>query len=242
MTQTPWIPRRMWLFAAAAVLAAVGTQSLHPRELYNQMYPVEALKRDAFHICNDANPTFIRAVRADREACYNSMPHIIAVALGRIRPSDATALAALLDPSRQAEFLLALAAMPPRQPVTAPRSFDNTSWLRSLAGGCNEKNPVQAAGRAEPAALPAPQGKGSPAAIDRIVTGNLPPLQHAAKGGVAGRQDMPPLPLARAGAAPAAPLPAGAPVASIAPLPSPDLGDEETPAIVPVAPTAGCGV
>ena len=111
-------------FAAIAVISAViGASTLNPRELYNEMYPVEAVKRDAFHICHEAYPTFVRAVKADREACFEAMPHAIAVALGRVRPGAAQTVAALLDPAHQAELLLTLAAMPPRQPVTVPRSF-----------------------------------------------------------------------------------------------------------------------
>src|SRR5580700_10680836 len=119
--------RRVGFVAIAVMSAVVGAHSLNPRELYNEMYPVETLKRDAFHICNDANPTFIRAVKIDREACYDSMPNQIELALGRVRPGGALAKAAQLDPSRQAELLIAIAAIPPRQPITAPRSFANTA-------------------------------------------------------------------------------------------------------------------
>jgi hypothetical protein len=223
------------------MLAVVGVRSLHPRELYNQMYPVEALKRDAFRICNDANPTFIRAVWADREACYNSMPHVIAVALGRIRPSDAVAMAALSDPSRQAELLMMLASMPPRQPITAPRSFDNIAWLRALSPGCAEKvpPPVRYSG---PAGLQAPASR--TAALDSVVLGNLPPLSGVAKHGMAKPQKVPVIPLAPAAAAPMPPSPAIAaanPGADFTPLPTPDVGDKESPAIVPLAPASACG-
>jgi len=79
--------------AIALVSAGIGAHSLNPRELYNEMYPVETLKRDAFHICNDADPTFVRAVKVDREACYDSMPHAIELALGRIHASGALTMA-----------------------------------------------------------------------------------------------------------------------------------------------------
>src|SRR5579862_9455366 len=110
-------------FVAIAVLSAgVGAHSLNPRELYNEMYPVETLKRDAFHICRDADPTFVRAVKVDREACYDSMPNAIELALGRIRTGGALTMAALLDPAHQNE-LLQIIATAPRQPITVPRSF-----------------------------------------------------------------------------------------------------------------------
>src|SRR5580692_5910387 len=172
-----WMLGKVGFVAIVLVSAGVATHPLNPRELYNQMYPVEALKRDAFHICNDADPTFIRAVWSEREACYNSMPHIIAVALGRVHPKEALTLAALTDPSRRAELMMMLAT-PPRQPVTAPRSFDNTSWLRSLSPSCADSNPVPPVSYTGPAGLGAAPEKRGSAALDGVVLGNLPPLPH----------------------------------------------------------------
>src|SRR3984957_7663768 len=115
--------RRAWFLTAAVVFAVIGAHSLNPRELSREMYPPEPSKRDAFQICDDADPTFVRAVGADREACYNSMPHIMAVAMGRVRAGGALTMQALTDPSREAELLMTLAAMPPSQPITTRRSF-----------------------------------------------------------------------------------------------------------------------
>src|SRR5580704_13898572 len=155
-------------FAAIAVTAvALAATSVNPRELYNEMYPVETLKRDAFHICRDADPTFIRAVKVDREACFDSMPHMIAVALGRVRPSAALAVAALLDPSRQAELLLTLAAMPPRQPVTVPRSFDNITWMRALSKPCDGQ------ATAIESRAPVPPGKHHASTVEAAAVANL---------------------------------------------------------------------
>ncbi|MBV8776702.1 MAG: hypothetical protein JO032_01530 [Alphaproteobacteria bacterium] len=240
--QNVFLLRRTWVLAAAVVFVGVGAHSLHPRELYNQMYPVETLKRDTFRLCSDADPAFIRAVRSDREACYDSMPHLIAVALGRVRPTDAIAAAALLDPSRQAELLMTLAAMPPRQPVVAPRSFDDTSWLRALSGGCAERQPAPVS-YSGPVLPPPPSSRGS-ASLGTTVLGNLPPLPHADKGGVAARQQVPVIPLDRRGGAGAPGEPSGAqdPVAGAAPLPTPDIGDKDSPVIVPLAPARACGV
>jgi hypothetical protein len=243
MGNNSFMSRRAWVLAAALVFAVVGANSLHPRELYNQMYPVEALKRDAFHICNDADPTFIRAVWSEREACYNSMPHIIAVALGRVHPKEALTLAALTDPSRRAELMMMLAT-PPRQPVTAPRSFDNTSWLRSLSPSCADSNPVPPVSYTGPAGLGAAPEKRGSAALDGVVLGNLPPLPHAAKRGIAQQQDVPVIALNRHDSAPASSPPAAgnkAAGAAFAPLPTPDVGDNEAPAIVPLAPANSCG-
>jgi hypothetical protein len=118
---------RIGFVALALLPVAIGARSLDVRELYNEMYPLEPVKREAFKICDEADPTFVRAVKFDREACYNSMPHIMAVAMGRVRPTDALTIQALIDPSREAELLMMLAAMPPRQPITELRSFDNTA-------------------------------------------------------------------------------------------------------------------
>jgi hypothetical protein len=227
----------------AAVCALISANTLHPRELYNEMYPVEALKRDAFHICNDANPAFIRAVGADREACYASMPHIIAVALGRVRPGDAATLATLLDPSRQAELLMTLAAMPPRQPIATRRSFDDTAWTKSLSRSCDDGNNGPPVSYTAPAGSPALPGNGRAAALGSVVLGNLPPVTRAAKGGLGQQQPVPVIPLNGRKAAPAtSPSVANAdPVATVAPLPAPDVGDLESPAIVPLAPAGACG-
>ncbi len=218
-------------FAAIAVIsAAVGATSINPRELYNEMYPVEAMKRDAFHICRDADPTFIRAVKGDREACFDSMPHVISIALGRVRPAALT-FAALLDPSRQAELLLTLAAMPPRQPITVPRSFANIAWTRALS-------PCETKGAAIVSHAPAPAGNTRTAALDTVVTGNLPPLPRGARAGTTRQQALPVIPLAsnppaRAAADPAPPASSDPAVA--------DLGDKGPPAIVPLAPAGSCG-
>src|SRR6185437_15763784 len=168
--------------AIAVVSAVIGASSLDPRALYNEMYPVEAVKRDAFHICHDADPTFVRAVKIDREACFDGMPNVIAIALGRVRPSAALAIAALLDPSRQAELLLTLASMPPRQPVTVPKSFANTAWARALSHGCDDKTAISPAGLSS--GPPSVAGSARTAALDTTIRGNLPALPRAARSGL----------------------------------------------------------
>ena len=71
--------------AVGAIFAAIGVHALNPRE----MYPLDPVKQDAFHICDQADPTFVRAVGTDREACYDRMPHVMAMAMGRIKPGGA---------------------------------------------------------------------------------------------------------------------------------------------------------
>lgn len=213
------------IVAAAAVL--IGAHSLNPRELYNEMYPVETLKRDAFHICHDANPSFIRAVKNDREACFDSMPNAIEVALGRIPPAGEVTVASLLDPAHQAELLIQLAAMPPRQPVTVPRSFSNTALLQPLAPCAKGNAPAPAA---KAPGLPSPPGSGRAASLNTTVLGNLPPLPSNS---AVAWQAPPALPLALGVAG----TDNGT---AFDPISSPDVGDKGPPAIVPLAPGTGC--
>jgi hypothetical protein len=233
-----WMLGKVGFVAIVLVSAGVATHPLNPRELYNEMYPVETLKRDAFHICNDADPTFVRAVKVDREACYDSMPHAIELALGRIHANGALTMADLLDPLHQAE-LIKIVSTPPRQPITAPRSFANTEWARSLsppcAGGVAQAQPAAVA--LNTPGLP-PGGVGRAAAPNSAIAGNLPPLAHAGQTGVARQAPPPVIPLTAS--APKAANPATG-AQSFNPLPSPDVGDSSPPAIVPLASGGNCG-
>src|SRR5215472_4862054 len=167
--------RRIALVAVVLISAGIGAHTLNPRQLYSEMYPIEPVKRDAFHICDDTDPTFVRAVGTEREACYQKMPHAMAVAMGRVKPGGALSLQALTDPSREAELLMMLAATPPRQPITAPRSFSNTAWVRALSPPCEVKaTPLAAYDTA--AALPPAPGAGRAAALDSAIRNNLPAL------------------------------------------------------------------
>jgi hypothetical protein len=203
----------------AVVSALIGAHSLNPRELYNEMYPVETLKRDAFHICHAADPAFVRAFKVDRETCYDHMPNAIEVALGRVRPGAVKA--ALLDPSQQAELLIALAAMPPRQPVVVPRSLADTA-------GANALSPCAKGGPPAAAAIAA----GRTAALDTTILGNLPPIPRAAPNPVA-RRVQPPQPLAPGVAGTANGI-------GFDPVSTSDVGDKGPPAIVPLAPATAC--
>ena len=210
---------RTGFIVIAAVSAFLGAHSLNPRELYNEMYPVETLKRDAFGICHAANPSFIRAFKDDRETCYDSMPNAIEVALGRVHPGAQTS--ASLDPSRQAELLIQLAAMPPRQPVVVSPSVGN-----GLAP-CAKNAPAPAAGTPT-----LPPSAGRPAAANKTILGNLPPIPQAAQNSAASRQPAP---------QPLAPGVAGtANGIGFDPVSSSDVGDKGPPAIVPLAPATAC--
>lgn len=97
------------LIAAIGVAAVVSGRSIDLRSLYDQMYPVSTLKRDVLYLCHEHDPTFIRAWRSDRVACYSGMPQAIALALGFIHPSNA--LSQLFSPYGGPDSLLAAAGL-----------------------------------------------------------------------------------------------------------------------------------
>jgi hypothetical protein len=219
---------RKGFIAIAAVSIVIGAHSLNPHELYNEMYPVETLKRDTFRICHESDPTFIRAVKEDREACYDSMPNAIEVALGRVRRGGVVTVASLLDPSRQAELLIQLAAMPPRQPITVPRSFANTALGQTLSP-CAKDGPPASAAAVAPGTpgLPLPPNSGRAAPLGATVLRNLPPIPHPEKNAVAWQALSPGIAGTANGTA-------------FDPVSTPDVGDKGPPAIVPLAPGSGC--
>ncbi len=230
--------RHAAMVVTAVVFAAIGAYSIHPRELYHQMYPLEPVKQNAFQICDASDPTFIRAVGADREACYNKMPHVMAVAMGRVKPESALSMNALIDPAREAQLILALASLPPQQPITEPRLFSNTAWVRALTPPCDGQPVAPAIAYSAPMSLPPSPDGGRAVALDSTIRGNLPALPHRAEPAVAAQSD--PLPIIA--------LKPGQPIASqavdktaaFAPLSAPDIGDKAPPAIVPLAPAASC--
>ena len=189
---------------------------------------------DVMHLLADVEMT-------NREACYNKMPNIIAVALGRVLPGGALSVAALLDPSRQAELLMTLAAMPPQQPITVPRSFANTDWTRGLAQPCDDKNSAPQAGAAAPVGLPPAPGTSRAAALDNVVLGNLPPMPRSSRAAIGRQPALPVIPLTAA--APPSARVSGVDTgigASFKPMPAPDIGDPDSPVIVPLAPASAC--
>jgi hypothetical protein len=228
-------------FAAfALIVAAVGTYSVKPRELYHEMYPLEPVKQDAFRICDETDPTFVRAVGVEREACYDRMPHVMAVAMGRIKPVAVGLLAqALADPAREAELLMALAVMPPQQPITTPRSFSDTAWVRALTPPCAEAR-VQPIVATAASGASSPTGAGRADSLDGAIGKNLPPLPRGAQPTGPQHSQLPPMTLTPG-------RPASATVvgdkdgAVVSPLPAPDIGDQAAPAIIPLAPTNNCG-
>jgi hypothetical protein len=76
------------ILATILVAATVTATQVDFRELYNEMYPVNGIKRDVLGLCQQAEPTFIRAVKADRTSCYDSMPDSVEQAIGWVRTSS----------------------------------------------------------------------------------------------------------------------------------------------------------
>jgi len=79
------------ILATAIMVVGATLTSVDFRELYNEMYPVNGLKRDVLGVCHQAKPTFVRAIKADRENCYDSMPDSVEMAIGWVRTSSVLA-------------------------------------------------------------------------------------------------------------------------------------------------------
>src|SRR5712691_5856664 len=95
------------ILATVLICAVVSLSRVDFRELYNEMYPVNGLRRDVLNLCHQTEPTFVRAIEADRVGCYDGMPDPVERAIGWVRTS--TRLAAMRHPSpvELAERLLA---------------------------------------------------------------------------------------------------------------------------------------
>lgn len=71
--------------AAAMLFTGMTLYSVNLRQTYDEMYPADGLKREAFSICHQTDQTFIRAIRSDRIGCYDRMPNSFALAIGWVR-------------------------------------------------------------------------------------------------------------------------------------------------------------
>jgi hypothetical protein len=109
--------------AAAVIVAVMSLSRVDYRELYDGMYPVNGLRRDVLHLCQDSKPTFVRALQTDRVNCYDSMPDPVEMAIGWVRTTSR--LAAMRRPTavELAEKLLVEATMPGGEDLLAPRRF-----------------------------------------------------------------------------------------------------------------------
>lgn len=94
------------ILATVAVCAVVSLSQIDYRQLYNEMYPVNGLRRDVLNLCHEAQPTFVRAVEADRIGCYDGMPDPVERAIGWVRTSSRLAAMHAPTPVEKAEKLL----------------------------------------------------------------------------------------------------------------------------------------
>lgn len=79
---------KIGLAVVVLVCAALPLSQVNYGELYNEMYPVNGLKRDVLGLCTVAKSTFVRAIASDRINCYDSMPDKLDVAIGWVRTTD----------------------------------------------------------------------------------------------------------------------------------------------------------
>src|SRR5205085_7898489 len=108
--------------AAALVSAVVSLSRVDYRELYNEMYPVNGLRRDVLTLCHETKPTFIRAIEEDRIGCYDAMPDPVARAIEWVRTSSRLAAMRRPTPVEVAEKRLAEAVTPwQRERLAEPR-------------------------------------------------------------------------------------------------------------------------
>ena len=100
------------IVAAVLIAAAVPLSRVDYRGTYDEMYPVNGLKRDVLSLCHNTRPTFIRAIRSDRTDCYDSMPDAVDLAIGWVRTSDRlAAMNRVPTPVELAERVLAEAVI-----------------------------------------------------------------------------------------------------------------------------------
>jgi hypothetical protein len=225
--------------AAAALIAATAICIVDWRDVYNEMYPVNALKRDAFGICHESDPTFIRARQIDREGCFDRMPNSIALAIGWVNTGRRTDH--FIDhpggfPSAEA-LLAGLRALPTRR-----------SGARQYAGeaqpDCVEAPRVVVPGAAWPSgAPPAPQdrlaGRARPADDPALVALGLAPAARRPAGAApsptaAAAAARPSLARAAAAASETAAMPV------FEAMPSVDLGDSQPMPMMPLPAARGC--
>src|SRR5438128_2190210 len=95
------------IFVTVLICGLVSLSRVDFRELYNEMYPVNGLRRGVLTLCHQAEPTFIRAIEADRVGCYDGMPDPVERAIGWVRTSSRLAAMRHPSPVELAERLLA---------------------------------------------------------------------------------------------------------------------------------------
>lgn len=112
---------KIGLAIVVAICAAVPLSRIDYHELYNEMYPVNGLKRDVLGLCTATKATFVRALRSDRIGCYDSMPDSVDLAIGWVRTSERLALMKPPTAIERAEKMLAEALMRRRLGLPGPQ-------------------------------------------------------------------------------------------------------------------------
>jgi hypothetical protein len=230
---------------AACVLAcaAVALSAIDFRQLYNEMYPVNGLRRDVLNLCHEAKPTFVRAIDADRTLCYDSMPDPVELAIGWVRTSSRLAAMHKPTPVEIAERLLVVAIRERRLDRLGPPQFSGYAMVTGGAAyACDDmKSPIQIAAKSGPAlALPDDGLMLRLARGDRAAMAALG-LTPSGGGTAAARHPaLPVLSLGGAGSSRRPDAPEGAVAADDAPVPAIGLGDDAAPLQSPPAAPSIC--
>jgi hypothetical protein len=80
--------RRRVGVGAAAVAAAVAVSAPTLLRLDPAAYPKEPEKRQALDLCGRTDPTFVRFLASDRDACYRRLSDLAPAAAGGLRRPD----------------------------------------------------------------------------------------------------------------------------------------------------------
>jgi hypothetical protein len=227
------------IFATAAICAVVTLSQVDYRQLYDGMYPVNGLRRDVLTLCHRAEPTFIRAIEADRTGCYDGMPDPVERAIGWVRTSSRLAAMRRPTPVEMAERMLVVAAAENRIDRLAEPRFTGYAALQTASLRPCEPAPkgLQAIASTLDLSLASREDRalgvvnGEPDALTAL---GLPP--RVARVAKTRQPDLPVLSLGGAGDT-AAPAPARVAVSTSL---GPALGaDSDTLPLLPVA-AAGC--
>ena len=140
------------IVAVAVIAAVMGLSRVDYRDLYNEMYPANGLRRDVLNVCQDFKPTFVRALETDRIGCYDSMPEPVERAIGWVRTTARLAAMRHPSPVEQAEKLLVEATLRGRDELLQPLQFTGYVTGSAAALPCKPTSLALAA-EAAPVAL-----------------------------------------------------------------------------------------
>lgn len=237
------------LTAGAVLSAAVAFTSIDFRQLYNEMYPVNGLRRDVLNLCHEAKPTFVRAIEGDRIGCYDSMPDPVELAIGWVRTSSRLASMHQPTPVEVAERLLIAAIGERRLERLMPAQFTGyamTTGAAAYPARACEENAGDTRPTAQPTALalgladdgaPLRIARGDDAAALGLVSGGRTATRAVAPGAAA---ELPVLSLGGVGAS-VAPQAIGDRGLLLAPAADAEAGGDPASLLLPPRPAAaGC--